>query len=65
MPKYFKAIRIYLDDFCMPMVECKTTDGVVENYRWDNPKHRKEIFECINGYTLIYDERDKKSWKDI
>lgn len=62
------AIRIYFDEMHMgttPMAELYMADGVMENIEWNNAKQRKQFETGINGYTLIYDERPKASWKEF
>lgn len=60
------AIRIYLGGYTgtVPMADLYIADGVVETIEWTNKKQRKEFESAISGYTLIYDERPKKSWAE-
>lgn len=59
------AIRIYIDGVNgLPMADLKMADGVVEHICWVDPKQRKPFAGGINGYTLIYDERPMREWKD-
>lgn len=58
------AIRIYLSSGGVPMADLYIEDGVVETIEWTNKRQRKEFESAINGYTLIYDERPKKSWAE-
>ena len=46
------------------MADLRMNDGVIEHIQWTDVKARKEFEPMINGYTLIYDERDKREWKD-
>ena len=67
MQKRVIAIRIYLGGpYCTcPMADLYMCDGVVETIEWVNVKQRKEFEPHINGYTLIYDERPKRSWDEL
>lgn len=65
MYKHVLAVRIYYKNGCMPMADLLMNDYVVEHIEWNNPKQRKEFLPYMNGYTLFYDERQKKSWKEI
>ena len=58
------AIRIYLGLNNTPMADLKTMDGVCETIQWNDVKQRKPFEPYINGYTLIYDERPKRSWNE-
>lgn len=58
------AIRIYYKDGHIPMADLRMSDGVVETIEWTNVKQRKEFEKLITGYTLIYDEREKRSWEE-
>lgn len=58
------AIRIYYKDGHIPMADLRMSDGVVETIEWTNVKQRKEFEKFITGYTLIYDEREKRSWEE-
>lgn len=58
------AIRIYYKDDHIPMADLRMSDGVVETIEWTNVKQRKEFEKLITGYTLIYDEREKRSWEE-
>lgn len=58
------AIRIYFDGISTaPMADLLMNDGVVEHICWVDVKQRKEFEPGINGYTLVYDERPKRSWE--
>lgn len=58
------AIRIYYKYDHIPMADLRMSDGVVETIEWTNTKQRKEFEKLITGYTLIYDEREKRSWEE-
>lgn len=61
------AIRIYFRDYPFaktPWADLLMSDGVVETIQWTDVKERKQFENRINGYTLIYDERPKREWKD-
>ena len=60
------AIRIYLGGYTrsVPMADLYIADGVVETIEWTNKRERKAFEAGINGYTLIYDERPKRSWEE-
>lgn len=60
------AIRIYYGGHTgvVPMADLRMADGVVETIEWTNVKQRKEFESAINGYTLIYDERPKRTWDE-
>jgi hypothetical protein len=62
--KRVMAIRIYYGLNYTPMADLRMTDGVIEHIQWTDAKARKEFEPMINGYTLIYDEREKREWKD-
>lgn len=62
--KHVLAIRIYNDLNCTPMADLRMNDGVVEHIQWNDVKARKEFIPLINGYTLIYDEREKRKWEE-
>lgn len=64
--KHIVAVRIYLGGATgtEPMADLKTFDGVTETIEWTNIKQRKEFEPYINGYTLFYDERPKREWKE-
>jgi hypothetical protein len=46
------------------MADLRMADGVVETICWTDIKARKQFEPGINGYTLIYDERPKRSWEE-
>lgn len=59
------AIRIYFDEPRFgksPRADLLMADHVVETIEWTNVKQREQFEAGINGYTLIYDERPKRSW---
>ena len=58
------AIRIYLKDYHQPMAELAFAFGGTETIPWDVPSEREKFAPGINGYTLIYDERPKREFKD-
>lgn len=58
------AIRIYYGLNHTPMADLRMVDGVVETIQWTDTKQRKEFEKGINGYTLIYDEREKCEWNE-
>lgn len=59
------AIRIYFDsNDVTPMADLLMNDGVVEHICWVDVEQRKEFEPFMNGYTLVYDERPKRPWKD-
>lgn len=65
------AIRIYFADERTPMAELKfayTSDQYpdkTETICWVQPEHREAFSAGINGYTLIYDERDKAPFENL
>lgn len=62
--KMIIAIRIYYGINHTPMADLLFIDGVVETIQWTDVKARKEFESMITGYTLYYDEREKKAWDD-
>lgn len=58
------AVRIYLGINCTPYADLKMNDGVVEHVQWNDVKQRKEFESKITGYTLFYDERPKRDWRE-
>lgn len=58
------AIRIFYGLNFTPMAELITADGVCETIQWNDPKLRKQFEPYITGYTLFYDEREKRPWQD-
>jgi len=58
------AIRIYLTLNCTPMADLRMSDGVVEHIQWNDVKQRKPFEKQITGYTLWYDEREKRPWNE-
>ncbi|WP_206459398.1 hypothetical protein [Anaerovorax sp. IOR16] len=65
MKPYALAIRIYHDSTKTSMADIKMNDGVVEHIEWTNIKQREQFMKYINGYTLIYDEREKVSFSEV
>ena len=64
MGKSVIAIRIYFGVNYTPMADLRMSDGVVETIQWTNVKARNKFMPLINGYTLVYDERPKRDWKE-
>lgn len=63
MARSVLAIRIYFDGWdTTPMADLCMSDGVVETICWTDVRERREFEKYINGYTLVYDERPKRSW---
>lgn len=60
--KVVNAIRIYWDGIRV-MADLKFPYGDMETIEWTNESQREEY--VINGYTLIYDEREKPKWEDF
>lgn len=58
------AIRIYFEGDRNPMAQLAFAFGGTATIDWVNPDQRKVYESGINGYTLIYDEREKRSFKD-
>lgn len=58
------AIRIYLVHGHIPMAELVFPDGRYTTIEWANVSHRDKYKSGINAYTLIYDERPKKDFKE-
>lgn len=58
------AIRIYFEGDRNPMADLALAFGKKVTIDWVNPTQREEYAPGINGYTLIYDERDKRSFED-
>lgn len=58
------AIRIYLVDGHIPMADLVFPDGRYTTIEWANVSHRDKYKSGINGYTLIYDERPKRDFKE-
>ena len=64
MQKGVVAARIYYSHNFTPMADLRFNDGVVETIRWTDVEQRKAFESYLNGYTLIYDEREKKPWNE-
>lgn len=58
------AIRIYLENGHQPMAELAFAFGGTETIHWDDIAEREKYSAGINAYTLIYDERPKREFKD-
>lgn len=58
------AIRIYLKNGHQPEAELVFAFGGTETIHWDVPSEREKYASGINGYTLFYDERPKREFKD-
>ena len=60
------AIRIFMDEekHISPMAELVFAYGGTAVIDWVNPVQRDKYMSGINGYTLIYDERPKREFKD-
>lgn len=62
--KHAIAVRIYFAGAMTPFADLIMSDGVVETIQWTDVKEREAFAKTINGYTLIYDEREKREWKE-
>lgn len=58
------AIRIYFEGDRNPMADLILAFGEKVTINWVNPVQREEYASGINGYTLIYDERNKRPFED-
>lgn len=58
------AVRIYYGLNNTPMADLRMSDGVVETIQWTSVKEREAFVPLINGYTLFYDERAKRTWNE-
>lgn len=58
------AVRIYYSINNTPMADLMMSDGVLETIQWTDVKSRNKFIPMITGYTLIYDERPKRDWKE-
>lgn len=58
------AIRIFSVLHGTSMADLVMSDFSVEHIEWTDVKQRKKFIPMITGYTLIYDERPKREWKD-
>lgn len=58
------AVRIYYGINNTPMADLMMSDGVLETIQWTDVKSRDKFMNMITGYTLIYDERPKRDWKE-
>lgn len=61
-----EAIRIFMDEekHISPMAELAFAYGGTVVIDWVNPVHRQRYMSGISGYTLIYDERPRREFKD-
>ena len=60
------AVRIYIDEYATPYADLVLSFGGVRTICWTNIEQRKEYLPGITGYTLFYDEREKRpfyEWK--
>jgi hypothetical protein len=53
------AIRIYYKNDRIPMADLAFAYGGMVTIEWTNPIQRETFKSGMNGYTLIYDEREK------
>lgn len=58
------AIRIYYGINSTPMAELVQSDGVHETIQWNDVKQRKRFEPYITAYTMFYDERPKRNFKE-
>lgn len=58
------AIRIFNGLHSTPMADLVMSDFSVKHITWTDVEQRKKFIPMITGYTLIYDERPKREWKD-
>ena len=58
------AVRIYLVNGHIPMADLVFSDSRYTTIEWANVSHRDKYKSGINAYTLIYDERPKKDFKE-
>ena len=47
-----------------PWADLKMANGDVITICWTDKKERKKYEAGINGYTLFYDEREKRTWEE-
>ena len=60
------AIRIYYaEDNITPMAQFAFAYGETATIEWTNPVHRNSYANGINGYTLIFDEREKADFQNF
>ena len=62
--KNIVAVRIYYGLNSTPMAELVMADGVHEHIQWNDIKQRKQFEPYITAYTLFYDERPKRNFKE-
>lgn len=58
------AIRIKEGEI-FPVAEIKTVSGKIFNITWTNKEERDSFAQGINGYTFIYDERQRVSFEEL
>jgi len=57
------AMRIFFGNDRVPMAELAFAYGGTQTIEWTNVDQRMVYSSGINGYTLIYDERDKADFQ--
>ena len=65
--KYGVAVAIQIsiaDDGHTPIAEIKFAFGDTVVIRWDCVEHREKFLSGINAYTLWYDERPKRTFRE-
>lgn len=62
-----QAIRIFYSNNTLrtPMAELVFAFGGTTIIHWNRVDEREKYIKGINGYTLIYDEREKAPFKDF
>lgn len=67
VPNQLMAVAMEIkDENNTTIAEMVFADGSSEKFEWTNIEERNKHIGMINGYTLIYDRREKKafeSWK--
>lgn len=58
------AIRIWLENGYQPMAELAFAFGGTRTIHWDDVSERENYISGINAYTLMYDERLKRDFRD-
>lgn len=58
------AVRIYIDEHATPYADLILAFGGKRTIRWTDVEQRKEYAPGINGYTLFYDERNKRPFDE-
>ena len=61
---YVVAIRIFYDQYMTPMADLKMIDGKMVTIQWSRMNDVEPFLPFINSYTLIYDEREKRTWDE-